>query len=284
MLGSIGWFLALAAVVTLLALLGQRLGRGSKLAFGLGAAAGVACMVSLACVSRRMELLLGYVPESVVEHLEGTAVVLPLALVLGLAWTRATIRRQRISIGVAAMAGVLFFLQGSLWMVLPAPVADFCQQPGSLTTRQSTYYSCVAAACATALGQLGVPASEAEMVVLTRTSPLTGATVLRAASGLRQRLRDTAIEPRIVRGGWEELSSLPMPALCTMQFSRGRVHMITVLEVRPTHALIVDPTDGQMWFPREAFERHSSGAMIAFVSRHDGHETLASAGTVPAAH
>jgi predicted double-glycine peptidase len=262
---SITWFVLLMLVTLALAWLGQRAAQLPGRGAGVVGIAGLLTLMVLSYLGHHAALMLHVLPLHVVQYLEGTVGLPVLGLVLALAWSKSTCLRQRVVVGAGTAVAVLVFLYSSAWMILPAPRATFSQEVATLDTRQSTEYSCVAAASAIALGQLGLPTSEDQMAQLTRTRPMTGASVIRAAWALNHRLQGAGVDARVIRGNWQTLAHLPMPALCTLQFDRRRVHMVTVLEVRENYALIVDPNDGQIWFPRGAFEMHSDGAIIALL-------------------
>ena len=86
-------------------------------------------------------------------------------------------------------------------MIQSTPRNAFGRQTSSGPVMQSQDYSCVPAACATALNQLGLPTTEAEMAELTQTRPGTGATLIRALAGLRERLAGTSFSVELVQPG-----------------------------------------------------------------------------------
>ncbi|MEO0587988.1 MAG: hypothetical protein AAF078_10140, partial [Planctomycetota bacterium] len=119
-------------------------------------------------------------------------------LIVGEAMAAASLPRQRVMARCSAVVGMAFFVYGGLWMIQPVPtLGGSSNVPGRAL--QSTEYTCVAAASATALDTLGIPASEMEMAELTGTRPAQGATLIRAYDGLRRKLEGTAYRPRLVR-------------------------------------------------------------------------------------
>ena len=129
---------------------------------------------------------------------------------------------------------------------------------------QSQDFSCVPAACATALNRIGLPTDEATMARLTRTRAGTGSTLLRAMEGLRQRLQGSDRRVVLVAPSYEELERLPMPALTPLQFEPVRRHMVAVIDVDKQGVRLIDPMRGELAMSRASFMRAFRRQVLIF--------------------
>lgn len=275
-------FLLMALVSVAAFLAGNRAAR-----VGVGAArfvsiAGIGLLLAWAWLRHNLEIATRLFPDELLLCVEGTLAVPLFMLVIGVAWAHSHRLRQRVAVGLAVMIGVAHFLHGGIWMLQSTPVAAFGDATKSGMFHQTQDYSCVPAACATALMKLGVSTTEARMAELTHTRPGMGATVLRAIHGMNRELVNTNYEARVVDLPWEELRRHAMPALAVTCFETGRRHMVVVLEIKPQVVLIADPAEGKMWLSRSQFEEVYTGQAIVFVPR-DGAERRP-VGEPPAAH
>jgi predicted double-glycine peptidase len=190
----------------------------------------------------------------------------PICLFLaGIAWRAATCRRQRMTGVAAAGIAVLWFCHVASWLIQPVPLEELSHKVTGQAVRQSRPWSCVPASCATALGEMDIPASEAGMAQLTRAGPGHGSTLLRAYAGLELKLRHTPIRPQIIRPTWEQLRNLPMPALALLDLEPGRTHMVTITAVDPWQVHMLDPAAGPLSFPRLGYEQYVRRPIIVFV-------------------
>lgn len=261
------YFLLMALISVAAFILGKRAAR-----LGVGATrgvsiAGIAMLLAWAWLRHNLGVAVRLFPEELLLCVEGTLAVPLFMLVIGVAWANSRRLRQRVAVGLAVMIGVAHFLHGGIWMLQSTPVSAFGAATQAGMFRQTQDYSCVPAACATALMKLGVETTEARMAELTHTRPGTGATVLRAVHGLNRELADTPYETRVAELSWDELRRGTMPALAVASFETGRRHMIVVLEMKPQVTLIADPAEGKMWLSRSQFEEIYTGQAIVFVPR-----------------
>jgi len=202
------------------------------------------------------------VPLDILSWIEGAASVPIFMFIIGIAWVRAGCARQRRLVAWAAVLGGVYFVNGNLWLLQTTPQIGFADMlSDGDVVMQSQDYSCVPAACATAVRLLGVHTTEAEMAALTQTRPGTGSTLLRAMEGLRMKLgrgyRVTLLQPRL-----QELRDLPTPFLTPLQFEPTRRHMVTVTTVMPFGAWVADPTDGKVFYGWEDLRRHYAGQVL----------------------
>ena len=206
-------------------------------------------------------------PTAALSRLEGAAPLPLLAVALGAMWARATIQRQRWVIAAALVLGVAHFVHGAGWMVKPTPASAMAQRPTRGPAYQSEDYSCVAAACATALTRLGVPTSEGEMARLSGTSPGSGATVVRALYALQQRLATTPFTVELFQPTPAELTRLPTPMLALVAAGPLQRHMVVLDHVTAERVLMTDPVGGQVLITAEDFAQQFAGVVLVFPLR-----------------
>ncbi len=206
------------------------------------------------------------IPLSVLTKIEGVGSVPIFMLLLGLAWSRAKLPRQKRVISWAIMFGGVFFVNGALWMLQSTPEQSFAATVGEgEVVKQSQEYSCVPAACAQALDLLGVPTSEQQMAKLTHTRPGTGSTILRALDGLNKRLEHTPYTAELLEVTSEEVRQLPYPIVTPFRYEPTRLHMVTVTRTTPTSVMVADPIEGNMSMTWATFEEVFGGQVLVFV-------------------
>lgn len=266
---SSAWFACLALTAGMGWLLGWWLGRGSSVRTRLTLGIGFVLLLAWAALQRRPDLSVQIIPPRWMTYLEGTAAVPLFMLILGVAWSRARLPRQKRLTLLGCALGIVFFLQGGLWMVQTTPRAGLAQQQEDAMVFQSQDFTCVPAACATALGLLGVTTSEAEMAQYTRARPGTGSTLIRAVDGLERRLlRRPDLAVHVVGADYEALLFQPMPALTLVGLGGQRYrHMVTLLEVQPAGVVLADPLLGVRAMERQPFEDMYGGQVIVFSRR-----------------
>ena len=204
------------------------------------------------------------IPLQALARLEGIGAAPLFLFMLGVGWHLAVLKRQRAVMIVGMFLGAAYFVQGGMWMMRPTPTNAFDKQFGSLMIQQTQDYSCVPAASATALRMLGLLSTEAEMAELTETRPGSGATLIRALNGIDTRLRGTGIEPKLIEPDYDMLLGIQPPMLTPLQYEATRLHMVTIVEVRPHLVLIADPQYGLEFLSRRKFEEVYRGQVIAF--------------------
>lgn len=164
--------------------------------------------------------------------------------------------------GVAMLGVLLWVVSGQrLYLTYMLPhdeMRGIADSQG--VVRQTTDYTCGAAAAATVLVQLGVPATEREMSELCGTNLFTGTDEFGVARGLRAKLPGRRI--RVRGGGWEELRAAPLPAAVTVRFVPWIDHWVVVLETTEGGVVVGDPVGGRKLLGREIFLRRWRGVMV----------------------
>ncbi len=267
MSGPLLWFIGIVLLLPLMWWAGCRIGRVSDhTRRGVFIGAAMFLLVGWCWLIRHPSVAVQLVPLSALARLEGIGAAPVFAFVVGIAWSLGELRRQRAFVVVAVLLGGGYFVQGGSWMLKQTPATAFAtgRSDYPMEVLQSQDYSCVPAACATALRVLGVETDEAEMARLTETRPGSGATLLRAMHGLTRRLEGEGLRPQLIEPTYEDLRSLPVPALTPVQYEPTRLHMITILRVRPDGVLVADPAVGIEFVKRSDFEAAYRGQVISF--------------------
>ena len=262
------WFAGGALLVAAALAGGFWLGRRSTGAARAGVGFAVFWMIGWAWLVQHPAVTLQMVPANVLSRVEGFGGVPAFMLMLGVVWSHAARVRQKVVVGWAAVFGVIYFVNGGLWLVQDTPTAVMGHTARHRMVLQSQNYSCVPAACATALNLLGVPSTEAQLAELTDVRPGTGATVVRAVAGLEARLGPRSHwSPSLMEVSADALDRVTPPALTALQFEAGRRHMVVLLAVGPRGVLLLDPETGVQRYGRRRFAGLYRGQLIAFARR-----------------
>lgn len=188
----------------------------------------------------------------------------PFALaILGVGTRRMGTRNARI--GVAVMAGVLF-VRVSILLQASAGFAasDLEGKPDEHgVCRQTSSYSCGAAAAATQLARMGIPADEREMAKRCGTNRFTGTDEFAVCRGLRGKLAEHGGgRVDVVRSDWEGLRRTRLPAMATVRFGFMVDHWLVVLEVEGDEVLLGDPARGRIVQSKERFLEGWRGVLV----------------------
>ena len=162
-MASVDWFIVIAVLSVLAFLLGRWIGMSTRLRAGVWVALGLGVLATWTWLSSRPDVAIQAIPVGVLCYLEGTGGTPVFMLILGIAWSRCRIPRQKRVTVLAVVLGVFYFMTGGMWMLQTTPQSGFAQTiPGS-AVMQSQDFSCVPASCATALNRLKIPTTESEM-------------------------------------------------------------------------------------------------------------------------
>ncbi len=265
--GSVGWFLVMASLSVLGWVAGVRLGCGEPWQGRLALAIAALLLAAWTWLVLNPAVAVRVIPLTVLSQIEGTGSTPMFMMIVGVGWARSRIPRQRHIVAWATAFGVLYFLHGSAWMLQATPRVGLADTPAIGPVMQSQTYSCVPAACATALNTLGYSVTEAEMAVLTRTRPGTGSTTLRALDGLSQFLQTKPYRAELLELEPEDLRSLATPAVVPLQYEPTRRHMVTVSRVIDAGWRVEDPLEGPVFLPWDQVRRLYCGQVIVFDRR-----------------
>ncbi len=267
---SIAWFLALAALAGLGYATGHWLGRGPRRRAYLGFGLGALLVGFWTWLHHHPAVAIHVVPPMTLRYLEGTAAVPIFMMIVGIAHAQSHIPRQRRVAVLAAVLGIVYFFQGGLWMLQTTPTSVMGRTIDKFhggVVYQTSEFSCVPAACATALNQLKLPTSEAQMAVFTETKAGTGATIIRAYNGLTKRLADEPYGVELVQPSYDDLVGQPLPVLTPLRMQATTHHMVTLLRIDEDGVWLADPQLGKVYMERDEFESVYTDQAIVFHHR-----------------
>lgn len=133
---------------------------------------------------------------------------------------------------------------------------------GAGVCRQTTDYTCGAAAAATLLYRYGVHSDEREMAEHCWTNSLTGTDELCVARGLRRKLAGSGLEPHVSLATWDDLVAWGGPAAVTVKYKLFVDHWVVVLSIVGNRVEIGDPIDGRIVIAKESFIEMWRGRMV----------------------
>jgi len=120
---------------------------------------------------------------------------------------------------------------------------------------QTTSYTCGPAAAVTALGKLGLPASEGEIAVLSYSSPVAGTLPSCLCAALEDRYAADGLECQYLR--FDSVSQLRDKGVTLAVVRDGFLssHCVTVLEVSDDMITVADPVVGRRSMLHKQFEK-----------------------------
>lgn len=263
--GSALWFVLIAALLPAAWFGGRACGKiEDKLRRGCVIGLAFFLLIGWSLLIKHPALAVQIIPLAALARLEGIGAAPLFIFMLGVGWHMAVLKRQRAVMVMGMCLGTAYLVQGGMWMMRPTPTNAFQEDFGMLVVEQTQDYSCVPAASATALRMLGLTTTEAEMAELTETRAGSGATLLRALNGIATRLKHTGIEATLIEPDYDLLMRIEPPMLTPLQYEASRLHMVTIVEVRPHIVLLADPQVGLEFMSRRQFEAIYRGQVIAF--------------------
>lgn len=263
--GSALWFVFVAAMLPAAWFGGRACGQiEDKLRRGCVIGFAFVLLIAWSMLIKHPALAVQILPVAALARLEGIGAAPLFLFMLGVGWHLAILKRQRAVMILGMCLGAGYFVQGGMWMMQPTPSNAFSPENGKLVIEQTQDYSCVPAASATALRMLGLNTNEAEMAELTETRAGSGATLLRALNGISTRLKHTGMRATLLEPDYDTLMRIEPPMLTPVQYEAARLHMVTIIEVRPHLVLLADPQVGVEFVSRRKFEEIYRGQVIAF--------------------
>ena len=180
--------------------------------------------------------------------------VFPFAfLVLGIGTRQMSTRNARF--GIALLSGLLLLFTGTRLYASaafdPSRLSGVPLPDG--VCRQTSDYSCGAAAASTLLAQLGIQSDEREMAVRCGTNALAGTDEFAVCRGLRRKLAGTGWAVDLIRSDWESLQRQRLPVMATVKLSFLIDHWVVVLEISDDHVVVGDPLQGKVRRSKQEF-------------------------------
>ena len=243
------------------------LGQHSMRRAVLGLFVGFALMTIWVFLRKQPAVAVQILPASVLSYMEGIGGVPAFLFIIGVVHARSEMRRQRRLSHLAVCLGVIYFVNGGLWMLQSTPALGKAGVHGRGMVMQSEEFTCVPASCANALNRLDIPTTEAEMARLTRVRPGTGATLIRAMDGLQRKLANTKYTVELIQPPLDELRNVPTPALTPLAFERTQQHMVVIESVSDDLVIIADPSNGRMFLEYKDLKDYYTGYVLVFNTR-----------------
>jgi hypothetical protein len=243
------WFVLLLLIAPAFLAVGWWLGDQKNAAVRRGALFVTLALIALAAVPKfKPTLLHTMLPLGVSIHLEGVLATFPWMILVGLVWAGRFTANLRRAAPLMLLLGIVYFLFGGVWMVLP-DVRPYERESRTSqgVTLQSRPDTCVPAACATALRKLGIPTTEGEMCHVVMARPGRGSTLARAAYGLRKHLARRGIDVVLKNLDADEVvwTARPSrPVLVVIRSSLAADHMVVVLGRLRDGVVIANPSPG----------------------------------------
>ncbi|MHC4598860.1 MAG: cysteine peptidase family C39 domain-containing protein [Planctomycetota bacterium] len=174
-------------------------------------------------------------------------------------------RSKRRAIFVFLGLLLVIMTQRVYWRLTPPPSYQY---KGTVDAkgvcRQTSHYTCTAAASVTLLHGHGIRSTEGEMASLSGIIPGGGASHHQAAYGLARKLRKEGRteEVRILKPGVNGLDQIPVPFLAGIKWGFLVDHMVCVLRVDVNFVEMGDPVQGWVAMDRADFEADWKGLAI----------------------
>ena len=197
---------------------------------------------------------------------ENAVAAIPIAMMFFVTLRHLKTRQQRILVVLlAAVSEVYLALLPFLMPALAEPY--FRRLEGVIDSNgvciQSTDYTCVPAAAATALRRLGFEATEGEIAILARASRYEGTKFGLLEVGLKKRYGPQGLKCTNRRfSSIEELRKAGVTLISSKEI-HGLGHCVAVLEVTDDEVIIGDPTAGYRKLSHEYFMKIWDGWGIA---------------------
>ncbi len=187
-------------------------------------------------------------------------VVLSLVATVGLSTPLSRLHRRSERVAVCIVMTIVVVWFAILPFLVPALIADrLAALPGRIDADgvcfQSTDFTCAPAAAVTALRRLGFDATEGEIAVLSRSSPVVGTLPGCLQTALQQRYGPAGLRCRYRY--FDSLDQLEDAGL-TLAVVRDSFlvdHCVAVLAVSDKLVTVADPVMGKVRIPRERFEK-----------------------------
>ncbi len=253
-LTSILWFAGQFVAALLAAVLGWRVGKRSARLWRPVAVLAAVLMLLWPLLRFFPTLALGVFDACLLIFVEVTGIVVPAAVLFAIAAEQLQQQRQRRAVRLLLLVCLLYFVRSGAWMI-GRPVPDMkISRYNDGVCRQSTGYTCVAAALVTMLRGFGIESTETEMARLSYTEIGNGSTDMRAVCALQHKLAGRPLAVRYERMGYARLREIALPCLVPIKWGYYISHMVAVLEVHEDRVVLGDPLVGRREMPRGEFD------------------------------
>lgn len=218
-----------------------------------------------AVISSRPDWMVQWYPHRDFALIDGVWFAPFVLTFLGIA-VRRLATHQRVLRGavLGCLAAVVALAVGSGgWVVSGSPVATRHIVDHDGVVRQTTSYTCAAAASATLCRRLHVPVTEAEMASAMQVVPYRGTTMVRVYWAMRDVLGDRVRSVQLLHAPELAKGRVPTPCLADLRYGFGLNHCVLVREVRDDDVIIEDPETGIDRMPIAQARRLWSGNIVS---------------------
>ncbi len=250
MLLSGSWFVGLALFASALYLLGRRLGRCRPVIVNSAMLLSILAVGAAAALRFRPVLLHQVLPLDVSVWIDGLVALFPWMLLVGLLATAESTTSLRQASPLMLVLGLVYFLFGGIWMVLPTiHVGEAEQRSTAGIIMQNRHDTCAPASAANALRMMGIPASEERMCPVVMAKPSRGSSLARTAYGLRSYIAKHDMKLSLMDLTADEAASIATrerPALIVIRSAMTADHMVVLLgKTDDGYVLIANSSPGE---------------------------------------
>lgn len=241
---QIALVLTFITAVVLAAPAGWWLGGRSRMVWLPAAWLLLAATVGYPIVARRPDLLLAVYPTREFAIIDSVWFVPFAVAFLGVASRQVERRSTRVVAGLLSACLVVLGGGSTLWVASGAQLALSHAVDDEGVVRQTTSYTCGAAAAATLCRRLGVPMTEAEMARRAGVVPGCGTTMVKVYWALRDTLGDRVASVRLLHVPDLRPGAVPTPCVADLRVAPWLNHLVLVREVRADALVLEDPVMG----------------------------------------
>jgi len=259
------FFVILVLLATLAApALGWWLSTKEPKVWGPAMGATLAVTVAYPLLAQRADWMLALTPWRSLAWVDDIWWIPFAACFLSVAAARVDAERKLFKLPAIAVVGlvVLLGLFCTGWTLSGAVVTSREHVDAKGVTRQTTMYTCGAAAAATLVRSLGMERTEAEMARRTGVVPQRGTTFVKVYWALTELLAEEPYDVALTRAA-EPTADMPMPCLAGVKLSPLLNHFIVVREIKNGRAILDDPLNGRVDHPVEHLKAQWLGVVIA---------------------
>lgn len=243
--------------------LGWKIGGRGRAVWIPVAVLALAGLVAYPLLGWRPDMALRVLPWRVIAAVDDSWFVPFAALFFGIAARQAP--RRGTQVGAIALAVLLIGLGGASagWLVSGADVPVGERVDANGVVRQTTGYTCGAAASATFLRLHGLSATEREMARATMVVPMRGTTMLKLYWAMDDVFRPRGRTVELRHCPVLEPGLVPTPCLADVRLGPLVDHVVVVREVGPSGITLDDPMHGVSFVGIEAARAMWRGSILS---------------------
>ena len=160
---------------------------------------------------------------------------------------------RRILVAACAWALLAVMVQGLTARVMFEPSNCAGRPDNAGLCRQTTAFTCGAAAAATLMYSYGVETDERTMALACWTNHFNGTSAFPICKALHTKLKGTGKRPRLITADWDALEQHGGPAMTTIGLHESLDHWVVIRGVHEDSVGLADPNGGLWRMSRAAF-------------------------------